>query len=167
MAETGIGLGSNLGDRAAHLAGAVRALADLSGTRIIAVSSIWQTPPVGPPGQPDYYNACLVLETDLPAEDLLAACLAIEAAHGRERRERWGPRTLDMDILWYDDLVLDTEHLTLPHPRLTKRAFVLAPLEEIAAGKVLAGESVTALLGRLVTDGLVRLGPFPASDQTA
>jgi 2-amino-4-hydroxy-6-hydroxymethyldihydropteridine diphosphokinase len=167
MAEAGIGLGSNLGDRAGHLGCAARALAALGGTEIMAASSLWQTPPVGPPGQPDYYNACLILETTLPAEDLLAACLAIEAAHGRERRERWGARTLDIDILWYDDLVLARGDLTLPHPRLTQRAFVLAPLNEIAAGKVVAGETVAVHLARLGTDGLARMDAFPAPGQPA
>ncbi|WP_409918488.1 2-amino-4-hydroxy-6-hydroxymethyldihydropteridine diphosphokinase [Hyphomonas sp.] len=167
MAEAAIGLGSNLGDRAAHLAGAARALAKLNGTRIIAASSLWQTPPVGPPGQQDYYNACLILETALPAEELLAACLAIEATHGRERRERWGPRTLDMDILWYGELVLDTDRLTLPHPRLAERAFVLAPLSEIAPERVVAGQRVTARLEKVSVEGLVRLGSFPCWDQRA
>ncbi|MFN3314462.1 MAG: 2-amino-4-hydroxy-6-hydroxymethyldihydropteridine diphosphokinase [Hyphomonas sp.] len=167
MAEAGIGLGSNLGDRQAHLAGAARALAALEGTRILAASSVWQTPPVGPPGQPDYFNACLRIETDLTPKALLAACLAIEQAHGRERRERWGARTLDMDILWYDDLEMASEALTLPHPRLIQRAFVLAPLMEIASDVRIAGDTVSAHFSRLDTEDLIRLGPFPRWDQPA
>lgn len=167
MAEAGIGLGSNLGDREAHLAGAARALARMGGTRILAASSVWQTPPVGPAGQPDYLNACLRIETVLTPQALLEACLVIEQAHGRERRERWGPRTLDMDILWYDDLEMASDALTLPHPRLTQRAFVLAPLTEIAADVCVSGETVSAHLSRLDTEGLIRLGPFPRWDQPA
>ncbi len=167
MVEAGIGLGSNLGDREAHLAGAAQALEALEGTRILAASSVWRTPPVGPPGQPDYFNACLRIETDLAPERLLAACLSIEQAHGRERRERWGPRTLDLDILWYDDLEMSSEALTLPHPRLTQRVFVLAPLAEIAADMRIACEMVSAHLSRLDAEGLMRLGPFPRWDQPA
>lgn len=167
MAEAGIGLGSNLGDREAHLAGAARALSALAGTRILSASSVWQTPPVGPPDQPDYFNACLRIETDLTPQALLAACLTIERAHGRERRERWGPRTLDIDILWYDDLEMASDALTLPHPRLTQRAFVLAPLMEIAPDVCIASEAISAHLSRLEAESLIRFGPFPRWDQPA
>lgn len=165
MAEAALGLGSNLGDREAHLAGAARALSALPGTAICAASALWQTPPIGPPGQADYFNACLLIETELTPEALLAACQKIEAAHGRARAERWGARTLDIDILWYDDLVRTGETLTLPHPRMTGRAFVLAPLSEIAPGQILDGETVAAHLGRVSLEGLARLGPFPSWDQ--
>ena len=124
-----IGIGSNLGDRLATLRSAVRALAQLG--RVAERSSVWETEAVGPP--PDYYNAVIVLETDRAPEALLDALLAIEGNHGRVRASaRDAPRTLDLDILLWDDLSLSTERLTVPHPRMHGRAFVLEPLAEIA-----------------------------------
>ena len=124
-----IGIGSNLGDRLATLRSAVRALAQLG--RVAERSSVWETEAVGPP--PDYYNAVIVLETDRAPEALLDALLAIEGNHGRVRASaRDAPRTLDLDILLWNDLSLSTERLTVPHPRMHGRAFVLEPLAEIA-----------------------------------
>lgn len=127
-----IGLGANLGaDLSATLTQAALSLAALPGTRIAALSSVWRSAPVEASG-PDFLNAVVALDTALAPLDLLDALQAIEQAHGRERPYRNAPRTLDLDLLLYDDLVLDTPRLKLPHPRLGERAFVLRPLLEIA-----------------------------------
>lgn len=128
-----IGLGSNQGDRLHNLLAALAALRGRDEIRVSAVSSFYLTAPVGgPPGQADYLNAAAVLSTDLPAEDLHAILLAVEAQLGRTRGERWGPRTIDLDLLLYGDAVIQTPHLNVPHPRLDSRRFVLAPAAEIA-----------------------------------
>lgn len=160
MAETALGLGSNMGDRAGHLTGAVEALSKLDSVEVISVSSIWETPPWGIEDQPHFLNACVLIETILPPGDLLDACLALERAHGRERRQRWGPRTLDIDLLFYGDTQMTTDRLTLPHPQLMDRAFVLAPLAEIAPDKVIAGRTVCEHLNDLNIDDVVNAGSF-------
>lgn len=124
-----IGLGSNLGDRAGHIAGALAELATLGD--IVAVSSRYETAPVGGPRQDPYLNAVVLLDTDLSPEALLDGCLRIEAGRGRERRERWGPRTLDLDILLFGDVAVDEPGLEIPHPRMVERRFVLEPLLEV------------------------------------
>lgn len=127
-----VGLGANVGaDLLATLTQAARALAALPGTRLTALSSAWRSAPVDA-GGPDFLNAVAALDTALSPLDLLQALQAIEQAHGRERPYRNAPRTLDLDLLLQGDLVLDTPRLTLPHPRLGERAFVLRPLLEIA-----------------------------------
>lgn len=127
-----VGLGANLGaDLAATLTQAAQRLAALPGTRLVALSSAWRSEPVDA-GGPDFLNAVAALDTTLPPHALLDALQAIEQAHGRERPYRHAPRTLDLDLLLYDDLALDSPRLTLPHPRLGERAFVLRPLLEIA-----------------------------------
>jgi len=124
-----IGLGSNLGDRRAHILEAAASLAEV-GT-LVRVSSLYETEPVGGPEQGEYLNAVAVVETELSAVDLLEHCRGIERAHGRERRERWGPRTLDLDLLLFGQTVIDEEDLRVPHPRMTERRFVLEPLLEV------------------------------------
>lgn len=127
-----VGMGANLGaDLSATLTQAALSLAALPGTRVAALSSVWRSAPVDA-GGPDFLNAVVALDTALAPLDLLDALQAIEQAHGRERPYRNAPRTLDLDLLLYDDLVLDTPRLALPHPRLGERAFVLRPLLEIA-----------------------------------
>jgi len=127
-----LGLGSNLGDRAGYLR---RALALLAETAVVtACSALYETAPWGLHEQPPFLNAACEIRTALEPHELLGATQRIEAALGRKRRQRWGPRTVDLDILLYDDLVLETEALTLPHPLLAERAFVLVPLAEIAPG---------------------------------
>lgn len=130
MAVAYVALGSNLGDRLSFLREAVTRLGE-TGT-VKAVSRVYETNPVGVTDQPAFLNAVLCLRTALPPHDLLTAMLGIEAARGRVRPYRHAPRTLDLDLLFYDDLVLKTPTLTLPHPRLHERAFVLVPLAEIA-----------------------------------
>lgn len=126
-----LALGSNLGDRAAHLALARERLAALPGNRLVAESSVEETAPLGGLDQPAYLNQMLLLETDLSPRALLSACRAIETAAGRERRERWGSRTLDIDIVRYGTLRLDDPDLTLPHPGLADREFWSREIAEI------------------------------------
>ncbi|XZN90525.1 MAG: 2-amino-4-hydroxy-6-hydroxymethyldihydropteridine diphosphokinase [Microcoleus sp.] len=126
-----IALGSNLGDSLTILKSAIETLNNTPEIEVKSHSSWYQTAPVGPP-QPDYINACAILEVTLEPEQLLLALLEIEIKFNRIRQEKWGPRTLDLDLLLYDNLVLETPTLTLPHPRMTERAFVLVPLAEIA-----------------------------------
>ncbi|TYO99238.1 2-amino-4-hydroxy-6-hydroxymethyldihydropteridine diphosphokinase [Geothermobacter ehrlichii] len=133
MATVYLGLGSNLGARLDNLRRARSALRRLPATTLVTVSGCYETEPVGgPSGQRSYYNAVVCLSTALAPRDLLERTRRIEEACGRVRTERWGPRTLDIDILLYDDLVSDDPELILPHPRLHERGFVLAPLAEMA-----------------------------------
>lgn len=154
-----IALGSNLGDRRAHLEAAFAALGALPGTRLIARSALFETPPLGPAGQQDYLNAAAALATTLTPEPLLDALLTIETARGRVRRERWGPRTLDLDLLLHGDTALQTPRLTLPHPAMLGRAFVLTPLADIAPGLVVAGRPILQHLALLDQAGIRRLAP--------
>lgn len=128
-----LGLGSNLGDRAAHLQGAVHGLAATDGITVVAVSSVYETEPVGGPDQPDYLNAVVAVDTDLTARQLLevAQRLEGEAGRDREREERWGPRTLDVDVLLVGDEHVEEADLVVPHPRLFERAFVMVPLADL------------------------------------
>jgi len=150
-----VGLGSNLGDRSAHLLLGLSALSRLPDTHLLRLSPVYETEPVGPP-QPPYLNLVAELETELAPRALLGEMLAIERALGRERRERWGPRTLDLDLLLYGDLVLEEEGLTVPHPRLHQRAFVLVPLLDLLpeGRHPLLGQSFRELLASLDTSGV-------------
>ena len=130
-ARSAIALGSNLGDSRTTLENALKTLAQTPGIVLQAVSSWYLTKAVGPE-QPDYLNGCAIIGVLMSPEALLATLLAIEAQFGRVRRSRWGPRTLDLDLLLFDDLILDTPTLEIPHPRMNLRAFVLVPLAEIA-----------------------------------
>ncbi len=129
--QAAIALGSNLGHSAQILIEALAVLDAEPDLRVLARSSLYQTRPVGPP-QPDYLNACAVLATDQGPLDLLQTLLRVEQQFGRVRRERWGPRLLDLDLLLYGDRILSLPHLEVPHPRMVDRAFVLVPLAEIA-----------------------------------
>lgn len=126
-----LGLGANLGNAHATLRRAAGALAALPRTRLCATSSVYRSAPVGPAGQGDYLNAAVRLATELDAEALLDHLQAIESAAGRVRTQRWGPRTLDLDLLLYGECTLATERLVVPHPRLTERNFVLQPLIDL------------------------------------
>jgi 2-amino-4-hydroxy-6-hydroxymethyldihydropteridine diphosphokinase len=151
-----VGLGSNLGDRQGHLRAAVDALT-AHGLAPSAVSSAYESDPVGPP-QPDYLNAVVEVRTDLSARDLLTTLKAIEGELGRAHRERWGPREIDLDLLLFGDEAVAEEGLTVPHPELTKRSFVLVPLLEIAPYLDLpSGEPVSAFCERNPA-GLRRVG---------
>ena len=140
-----IGLGSNLGDREATIEAAVAALPG-----VIAVSRLRETAPVGVLEQPPFLNGAVALETRLSPRELLDTLLAVERGLGRERHERWGPRTIDLDLLLYADVVLDEPGLTLPHPRLHERRFALEPLHELDPELVVPGRGpVSDLLSKL------------------
>ena len=140
-----IGLGSNLEDPRAQVVRALAELAEVSGSRLLAQSSLYRTPPMGPAGQPDYVNAVAALETTLAPHALLDALQAIERRHARLRDVRWGPRTLDLDLLTYGALQLHDARLTVPHPGIASRAFVLVPLAEIAPTLDIPGLGPVAL----------------------
>ncbi|HSQ65837.1 MAG TPA: 2-amino-4-hydroxy-6-hydroxymethyldihydropteridine diphosphokinase [Polyangiaceae bacterium] len=144
MTRAAIGLGANLGDRHASLRAATRSLAGLGA--VVATSRVYETAPVGPP-QPDYLNAVVLLETERSPEELLDGLLAIERSMGRVRAEKWGPRVIDLDLLWMDGVVVVTERLTVPHPHLRARAFALAPMLEVVpdARDPVTGERYAAL----------------------
>ena len=145
-----LSVGSNLGDRLGTLQECVTAIGRLPDTDVLAISPVYQTAPVGGPPQPDYLNAVLAVATGLPPADLLAALHGIEASSGRVRKERFGPRTLDIDIISYSGEQSDDEALTLPHPRAHERAFVLAPWHDIEPDAELPGHGqVAALLAAL------------------
>ncbi len=153
-----VGLGSNLEGPREQLERAFDELERLPGTRLAGRSPLYRSPPMGPQDQPDYVNAVAVLETALAPHRLLAALQAIEAAHGRRRERRWGPRTLDLDLLLYGDRVIDTPDLAVPHPGLAQRAFVLRPLLDVAPDLVVPGLGpVERLLAECGDGGLVRL----------
>lgn len=142
-----IGLGSNLDDPEEQLRSAVSFLQQLPDTIIVRVSSFYRTKPVGLEGQPDYINAVALLQTGLSARQLLEHMQAIENSHGRIRNTRWGPRTLDLDLLLYDSDIIKEDDLTVPHPEMHKRGFVLFPLYEIAPAISIPGQGpVTDLL---------------------
>jgi len=128
-----VALGSNVGDRTAHLAHARERLAALPGTQLVAASRVEETAPLGPVAQGPYLNQMVELETALTPRALLAACRAIELERGRERRERWGPRTLDLDIVRFGTRVVDEPDLTIPHPELPRRDFWLREIAELEA----------------------------------
>lgn len=136
-----IGLGANLGDREATLLAAVAAIAALGETRLLATSSLHNTAPVGPVAQGDFLNGAAAVATTLGARQLLARLHDIERAFGRDRarEERWGPRTLDLDLLLYGDERIAENGIEIPHPRMTQRLFVLAPLAEILPAARIAG----------------------------
>lgn len=148
-----LGLGSNLGDRLDSLQRAVDLLGDEAGITLIRCSRVWETDPVGGPPQPDFLNVVVRALVDLLPLDLLAACQRVEAALGRVREVRWGPRTVDIDVLLIADRSIDEPELVVPHPRLHERAFVLMPLLELEPDPVLPDGT------RLVD---VRLGPDAA-----
>ena len=150
-----LALGSNLGDRLANLQRGVDILCAEPGLGAFAVSPVYQTAPVGGPGQPDYLNAVLAAVTSLPARAVLDRGQAAEKALHRVRGPRWGPRTLDVDIIVYDEVVSGDPELTLPHPRAHERAFVLAPWHDVDPGAVIPGRGrVADLLATVGTAGI-------------
>ena len=152
-----LALGSNLGDRLEMLQGAVDALADTPELTVLAVSPVYETDPVGGPEQPDYFNVVVVAEGPHPPRTLLERALAIENAFDRIRDVRWGPRTLDVDVIAVGDLVVDEPDLQVPHPRAAERAFVLVPWLDVDAAADLPGSGpVAALLERLDSTGVRR-----------
>jgi 2-amino-4-hydroxy-6-hydroxymethyldihydropteridine diphosphokinase len=163
MERVYLALGSNLAEPLAQLKAALRAIGELPRSRLAAVSSLYASDPLGPPGQPRYLNAVAALDTGLAPLALLDALQAIEQRQGRQRKaERWGPRTLDLDILTFGERLIDQPRLRVPHYHMQARAFVLYPLAEIAPGLRLAdGRVLDALLAACPPSGLERLTVTP------
>jgi 2-amino-4-hydroxy-6-hydroxymethyldihydropteridine diphosphokinase len=156
-----IGLGANLGDAPATVREAIQALAALPDCRLLAASRLYRTPAWGNQDQPDFINAAVALETALPAPALLERLLATEQAFGRVRLpgERWGPRTLDLDLLLYGEQVIDLPQLKVPHPHLHERAFALLPLAEVAPEAAIPGHgTVRGVLAGIQTCGIAPIG---------
>jgi 2-amino-4-hydroxy-6-hydroxymethyldihydropteridine diphosphokinase len=164
VAEALIALGGNLGDARAILERAIAMFCDGDAVALRARSSDYRTPPWGVENQPPFINLCLAVTTALSPRDLLARAQRVERALGRDRtkEQRWGPRPVDIDILAYDDVALHDPDLVLPHPRLFERAFVLVPLAEIAADRLIDGVRVRDALTRIDTAGIERLPPREA-----
>lgn len=153
-----VALGANLGDPATTVRAALGALANLPESRVVRSSSLYRTKPVGIADQPEFVNAVAQLKTTLRPEALLDALLDVEQRFGRIRAEKNGPRTLDLDLLLYDDQFLELPRLTLPHPRLHLRAFVLQPLAEIASNLIIPGRgNIAAWLPAVANQGIVKL----------
>jgi 2-amino-4-hydroxy-6-hydroxymethyldihydropteridine diphosphokinase len=161
LAQAYLALGGNVGDSRAILDRAVTLLCDGRDIVLTARSSDYTTPPWGVKDQPPFINLCIAVDTRLGPLDLLARAQAVEKTLGRDRAHetRWGPRTADIDIIAYDDLTVDEPSLTLPHPHLFARAFVLLPLAEIAGGRVIAGQRVSEALSEVDSSGIERLLP--------
>lgn len=152
-----IGLGGNLGDPAASIREALKLIDADPGCKTWQVSTFWRTPPWGKTDQPDFINACAEVETHLDPHAFLALCLETERRLKRVRTERWGPRSIDIDILFFGDRVIRDEGLAVPHPRIAERAFVLVPLAEIAPNTMLDGVSIGQRAEQVDHTGLVRL----------
>jgi 2-amino-4-hydroxy-6-hydroxymethyldihydropteridine diphosphokinase len=150
MSKAFVGIGSNLGDREAHVKSALELLAAEQGIDVVAVSELRETDPVGPVEQGRFVNGAVLLETELSPRELLGRLLTIEGRLGRVRNERFGPRTIDLDLLVYGDAVVDEPGLTVPHPRLHERRFALEPLADLAPDLVVPGRGrISALLAKL------------------
>lgn len=159
MSRAVLGLGTNLGDRAGNLAASLSALSRLPETRVEKVSSVWETAPFDVPDkQENYYNICVSLETALSPRALLGACLGIEAAMGRERKSYHGARVIDVDLLLYDGAAENTAELTVPHPGILQRAFVLLPLTELFPEKTACGFDFHDAPGFADSKSAVRIG---------
>lgn len=150
--EAALALGGNLDDPVAAFAAALKGLSRRPGNIVLRQSSVYRTAPWGKLDQPDFLNMAVLIETALSPDELLALCLEIERERGRERLERWGPRTLDIDILSYGEEAIDRPGLQVPHPRIAERAFVLTPLNEIAPHLTIGTTSVAALHAALAGD---------------
>jgi 2-amino-4-hydroxy-6-hydroxymethyldihydropteridine diphosphokinase len=161
MAEAFVALGGNVGDVRSTFERAIGLLCDGTEVRLEARSSDYRTPPWGMTDQPPFLNAVIAATTTLTPRGLLARAHACERTLGRDRatERRWGPRPIDLDLLTYDDLVVHDSHLTLPHPHLFERAFVLVPLAEIAPDRVIAGVRVREALAQLDARGIEKLPP--------
>ena len=162
MKKAYIALGSNLGKRIENLKRALELLNTEQDISVLKVSPVYETAPVGGPEQGAFLNACASLETDLPPEELLLKMLHIEDELGRVREERWGPRLIDLDLLIYEDKIVNTELLEIPHPRLAERGFVLVPLADIAPDLKVPGcnKTVAELLSQLPdTEGIRKFLP--------
>lgn len=157
MARAFLGLGSNIGDKTENLREAVRLIDADSRTRVVAKSSLYSTAPVGYLDQDDFVNGVVEVETARSAEELLVLCQSVEKSLRRVRLIRWGPRTIDVDILLYDGLISSDPQLTLPHPRMHERGFVMVPLAELDSGVSVAGKTAAEWLKDLDISDIVKL----------
>ncbi|WP_404933006.1 2-amino-4-hydroxy-6-hydroxymethyldihydropteridine diphosphokinase [Nitratireductor sp. L15S-10] len=157
MQDVYLGLGGNVGDPRRAMQMVLSTLDARDDTEVRLVSSLYRTPPWGKLDQPDFLNAVAWVRTSLAPHPLLEQCLTIERVLKRVRQERWGPRPIDVDVLFYGDRVVDDAGLTIPHPRMAERAFVLAPLAEIAPALEIGGRSVRTLLETLDQSGMERI----------
>jgi len=153
-AKAALGLGGNLGDPPATMARALRLLNERRDTKVIGVSRLFRTPPWGKTDQAWFYNACAIVETALAPQPLLEACLTIERQLKRVREERWGPRTIDIDVLTHGDFTSKEPVLTVPHPRMTERGFVMVPLADIAPELTVEGRTIKDWTERADTAGI-------------
>lgn len=162
MHQAAIALGSNLGSSLATLDRTINILSETPGIHLVNHSSWYRTKPLGPP-QPDYLNGCALLNVELSPQKLLVTLLEIEQQFGRVRRERWGPRILDLDLILFDDLVLHLPNLTIPHPQMQVRAFVLVPLAEIAPNWVepVSDKTIIQLLKEVDCSGVTKWVTVP------
>lgn len=158
-ARAALGLGGNIGDPPITMAKALRLIDARPDTRVLAVSRLYRTPPWGKTDQAWFYNACAVIETGLEPQPLLEACLEVETRLKRVRGERWGPRTIDIDVLTHGDFSSSEPVLTVPHPRMTERGFVMLPLAEIAPGLVVEGRTVDEWAEIAETVGIEAVSP--------
>lgn len=156
MAKAALSLGGNIGDVRVTIASALHHL-DTAGVKVIARSSDYRTRPWGKTDQPDFTNVSAVVETPLPPLQLLATCLDVERQLGRVRHERWGPRVIDIDLIAYDDVSMETPELTLPHRHAHERGFVLIPLAEIAPDLLIGDRTVAELATRFANDSIEKL----------
>jgi len=162
MAKALVALGGNVGDARETLDRAVAAFCDGADVRLTARSADYRTPPWGVEDQPAFVNLCIAVETSLTPQGLLARAQAVERGLGRDRAKeerRWGPRPIDIDLIAYDDIALDKPDLTLPHPRLFERAFVLVPLAEITPDRIIMGRRVRDALAQVDRAGIEKLPP--------
>jgi len=149
MATAFIGFGSNIGDKIGFIESAAAKLKESNGISSLEMSSMYRTAPVGKTDQDWFVNAVGKVDTSLSAEGLFAACVEVERQFNRERKERWGPRTIDLDILLFDEIEIETEQLKVPHPRMFERAFVLVPLAELEPELLLRGTSICDLISAI------------------
>ncbi len=154
--EATLGLGGNLGDVTDAFAGALKRLSQADGVKLLRLSSVYRTPPWGVTDQPDFLNMAALVSTRLTPRALLELCLTLERDAGRERIQRWGPRTLDIDVLTYGDITMAEPDLTIPHPRIAERAFVLIPLAEVAPGLKVSRETIAHLANNIDCTGVKR-----------
>lgn len=157
MTRAVLGLGGNIGDSRGTMAAALSRLAENPAISVIAVSPLYETPPWGRTDQPPFLNAAALVETSLPARDLLEAILDVERSLGRERTERWGPRIVDIDILFFGDETIDEPRLQVPHPHLHERAFALRPLVDVMPDGAFRGRRADAWLAELDQAGMTEV----------
>ncbi|WP_319528946.1 2-amino-4-hydroxy-6-hydroxymethyldihydropteridine diphosphokinase [uncultured Cohaesibacter sp.] len=162
--EVYLSLGGNIGDPSITIEETLASLSRRSGIKVVTRSPFYRTPPWGKTDQPDFVNACAIIRTTLSPPQLLKTCLALEKRMGRLRGERWGPRIIDIDILTYGEESVDEQDLTIPHPLITERAFVLVPLKDIAPNFTLGGTHIDEMLAKVDLTGIEALYPGYSQD---